>query len=71
MATREQAIQKLISYAKGSSHKVDMRLAAVEALGYAGGDAARDTLIKIMSEGPGADMKLAAARALGHAASRD
>jgi len=71
MATPSDAIQELIKTLKGSGISVEVKAAAAEGLGYAGGVEARNALIEIMNgSGISADVKAAAARALGRAAAR-
>ncbi|MBS7601064.1 hypothetical protein [Pseudomonas sp. RC2C2] len=73
MATPHEAVQQLIKTMNGSSTiSNEIKAAAAEGLGYAGGTLAREALIKVIngSSTVAAEVKAAAAKALGHAASR-
>lgn len=70
MATPTEAVVQLIKTMNGSSSiSVEIKVAAAEGLGYAGGATARDALIKIIngSSSVSAELKAAAAKALGRA----
>ncbi|RWU21091.1 hypothetical protein DM813_17970 [Pseudomonas alkylphenolica] len=73
MATPFESIQQLIKTMNGSSSiSTEMKAAAAEGLGYAGGADARAALIRVIngSSSIAVEVKTAAAKALGHAASR-
>lgn len=71
MATPGDAIQQLIKTMTGSGISIEVKAAAAEGLGYAGGVEARDALIKVINgSGIHVDVKAAAAKALGRAVSR-
>ena len=72
MATSDEAIQQLIKTMNAlSGVNVEVKAAAAEGLGYAGGSAARDALIRVITatSGVNVEVKAAAAKALGRAAS--
>lgn len=70
MATPTEAVSQLIKTMTASSGvSVEVKAAAAEGLGYAGGATARDALIKVInaSSGVSVEVKAAAAKALGRA----
>lgn len=70
MASAQTCIQKLIDVAKSASNGSEIRVGAIEGLGYAGGAKAREALKDILSHTPnGASIRAAAATALGRASS--
>ncbi|WP_342622675.1 hypothetical protein [Pseudomonas alkylphenolica] len=70
MATPNEAILQLIKTMSATGVAVEVKAAAAEGLGYAGGVAARDALIKVInSTGISVEVKAAAAKALGRAVS--
>lgn len=69
MADAAKAIEALKATATNPQTTPSLKEAAVEGLGYAGGDKARATLIHILTHPQTTpSLKVAAARALGHAA---
>ncbi|BCN13383.1 HEAT repeat domain-containing protein [Ralstonia nicotianae] len=71
MADARDVIKELIAMLNRNAAGVDIRAAAAEGLGYAGGPEARDALVKIMNDGTaGVVVRSAAARALGRATQR-
>lgn len=71
MASPSDAVSQLIKTMTGNSTvHLEMKVAAAEGLGYAGGADAREALIKIVTANSTVhlDIKVAAAKALGHAA---
>ncbi|MNC64659.1 hypothetical protein D3C75_1148830 [compost metagenome] len=69
MATPNEAILQLIKTMNASGVSVEVKAAAAEGLGYAGGAGAREALIKVInSSGISIEVKAAAAKALGRAA---
>jgi HEAT repeat protein len=70
MATPSEAVSQLIQTMTGNSTvHLDIKVAAAEGLGYAGGKDARQALIDIVTANSTVhlDIKVAAAKALGHA----
>ncbi|MDH4550862.1 hypothetical protein [Pseudomonas sp. BN607] len=70
MATSSEAVAQLIKVMNSSlGVSAELKIAAAEGLGYAGGDVARAALIKVMNSSLGVskELKVAAAKALGHA----
>ncbi|CAG9260923.1 conserved hypothetical protein [Paraburkholderia unamae] len=71
MSTSDDAIFTLTRTINDTSMDVDIRAAAAEGLGFAGGREARRILIEVLGDyRAGAAIRVAAARALGHAANR-
>ncbi|KTC18431.1 hypothetical protein AO391_03150 [Pseudomonas marginalis ICMP 9505] len=73
MTTSKAAVKALIKTMTASlGVPLELRVAAAEGLGYAGGDDARKALLKMMNASLGVpkEVRLAAAKALGQA-SRD
>ena len=71
VATTNDAIQQLIKTMNAiSGVQLELKVAAAEGLGHAGGEDARAALIKIVTaiSGTPLELKAAAARALGRAA---
>lgn len=73
MTTSKDAVKALIKTMTAPlGVPLELKVAAAEGLGYAGGDEARKALVKVMTAplGVAKEVKLAAAKALGQA-SRD
>lgn len=69
MATGNEAIQVLIQVAQNEANWANLRVAAIDGLGSAGGFEARSALLEILGDVENAAVfREAAARALGHAA---
>ncbi|OAN31156.1 hypothetical protein A4V15_14210 [Pseudomonas oryzihabitans] len=70
MVSRTTAIEMLAVVAQDTRFLESVRIGAVEGLGYAGGEHAREALVKIMGgDQHGSPLRAAAAKALGRAAS--
>jgi HEAT repeat protein len=69
MTTPNEAVDTLVSIMTGSNYKLEMRIAAAEGLGFAGGHEARDALKKVVkSSNQKPELRIVAAKALGRAA---
>lgn len=69
MTTPNEAVDTLVSILTSSSQKLEMKIAAAEGLGFAGGHEARDALRKIVkSSNQKPELRVVAAKALGRAA---
>ncbi len=69
MASEQDAVAALVKMMNGTSN-IELRMAAAEGLGYAGGPDARAHLIKMMNGTSNIELRRAAALALGWAAQR-
>ncbi len=69
MANEQDAVSALIRM-MNSTASIEVRAAAAEGLGYAGGSDARAQLIRMMNSTASIEVRSAAARALGRAAQR-